>query len=104
MDKNFDEEFKELQKRYLNKIRDSLSSFKDLIEESPINIQEIYSRVHAIAGTSGMYELLDLSNISSDFEGYLKPIKENPDSVKIEEFRNKFSSYLVSVEKILLGE
>lgn len=104
MDKNFEEKFKELQKGYLNKLRENFSSFKALLNENPINIQEVYSRVHTISGTSGMYEISNLSDVSVDFEIYLKPIKENPDSINIEELKNRFSNYLDSIEKIILGD
>lgn len=104
MDKNFEEKFKELQKGYLNKLKENFPSFQALLNENPINIQEIYSRVHTISGTSGMYEISDLSDISADFEIYIKPFKENPESMDVEEFKNKFSIYLNSIRNIILGE
>lgn len=104
MDKNFEEKFKELQKGYLNKLRENFSNFKVLLYENPINVQEVYSRVHTISGTSGMYGMYVLSDISTDFEIYLKPIKENPNSLNTEEFKNKFANYLDSIEKIILGD
>lgn len=104
MDKNFEEKFIELQKGYLNKLRENFPSFKALLNEEPINLQEIYSRVHTISGTSGMYGLSDVSNISTDFEFYLKPLKENPNLVKIEELKNRFLNYLDSIEIVLVGE
>lgn len=104
MDKNFEKKFKELQKGYLNKLKENFSGFKALLNENPLDIQEIYSRIHTISGTSGMYELSDLSDISVGFEIYIKPFKENPESMDVEEFKNKFSIYLDSIEKIILGE
>lgn len=104
MDKNFEDKFKELQKGYLNKLKENFPSFKALLNETPLSINEIYSRVHTISGTSGMYEIPELSDISVDFEIYLKPIKENPDLVKNEELKDRFSNYLDSIEIVLLGE
>lgn len=104
MNKEFEEKFKELQKGYLNKLKENMQGFKALLHETPFNFQEIYSRVHTISGTSGMYEMPDLSNISIEFEIYIKPIKENPDSADIEEFKTRFSNYLDSIEKLLVGE
>lgn len=104
MDKSFEEKFKELKKAYLDKLRETLPSFKALLYENPMNIQEIYSRVHTISGTSGMYEVSDLSDISVEFEIYLKPIKENLALINIEEFKNRFSNYLDSIEKVILGD
>lgn len=104
MDKNFEEKFKELKKGYLNKLRVNFSSFKDLLDENPLNIQEIYSRVHTIAGTSGMYGISDLNNLSTEFEIYIKPFKENPELIKMEELKNQFSNYLDSIEKTILGD
>lgn len=104
MDNKFEEKFKELRKGYLNKLKTNFPSFKDLLDEDPLNIQEIYSRVHTISGTSGMYEMSDLSAVSVEFEIYLKPINENPDLLKSEELKNKFSSYLDIIEQILLAQ
>lgn len=104
MDKQFEEKFKELQAGYLNKLKENFPSFRALLSENPLNIQEIYSRVHTISGTSGMYEMLDLSNISIDFEIYIKPIKEDPHCANMEEVKNRFSNYLDNIEKIIVGD
>lgn len=104
MDKQFEEKFKELQTGYLNKLRENFPSFRALLSENPLNIPEIYSRVHTISGTSGMYEMSDLSDISIDFEIYIKPIKDDPFSANIEELKKKFSDYLDNIEKIIIGD
>lgn len=104
MDKTFEEKFKELQTGYLNKLKENFPGFRALLNEVPLNIQEIYSRVHTISGTSGMYEMSDLSNISMDFEAYLKPIKDDPLSANMEELKKKFSNYLDNIEKIIVGD
>lgn len=104
MDKKFEEKFKELQTGYLTKLKDNFPSFRALLNENPLNVQEIYSRVHTISGTSGMYGMSDLSDISMDFEIYLKPIKEDPHCANMEELKNKFSNYLDKIEKIIVGD
>jgi len=103
MNNNLEEKLKELRKGYLNKIKDTFLDFKMLLNEEPININEIYSKVHTISGTSGMYGLKDLSETSTEFEIYLKPIKENLNFANINELKDKFSIYLNDIEKILLN-
>lgn len=104
MNNELSEKLNELRIGYINKLIKSFPNMKVLLDEDPMNIQEIYSRVHTISGTSGMYSLKDLSELSTEFEFYLKPIKENPDSIEIEEFKDKFANYLNELHKIILGE
>ena len=91
----------ELRKGYLNKLKDNSPYFKILLDQNPLNVQEIYSIIHTIAGTSGMYGLKDISETSTEFEFYLKPIKDNPDSMQSEELKNKFSNYINRIEKLI---
>lgn len=102
MNDDLEKKLKELKKGYLNKLKDTFPEIKILLNNEPINIQEIYSKVHTIAGTSGMYGLKNLSELSTEFEFYLKPIKESPDLIEIEEFKNKFLNYLNELHKITL--
>lgn len=101
MNNDLAKKLKELRIGYLNKLKESYPDFKALAKEEPLNIKEIYSKVHTIAGTSGMYGLKDLSDISTEFEFYLKPIKENPNLIEINEFKDKFSNYLKEIQKII---
>jgi len=101
MKNELENKLKELCKGYLNKLKGIFLDFSVLIDEEPINIQEVYSKVHTISGTSGMYGLSDLSNTSTEFEIYLKPLKENPESINAKELKNKFSIYLKDIEQIL---
>ena len=103
MNNDLEEKLKELRKGYLNKIKGTILDFKVLSDEEPININEVYSKVHTISGTSGMYGLKDLSSTSTEFEIYLKPLKENQNSINTEELKDKFSIYLKDIEKILSG-
>ena len=66
MNNNMHDKLKELRRGYLYKLRETFSQFKSLNEENPLNIQEIYMKTHTISGTSGLYGLLDLSEISTD--------------------------------------
>lgn len=105
MDKNFEEKFKELRKGYINKLKSSFIEFKALLYENPININEIYSRVHTISGTSGMYGINDVSKLSTEFEIHLKPFKDNLVPINIEELKTNFLNYLESMETALsIGE
>lgn len=101
MNNDLAEKLKELRNGYLNKLKESYPGIKALMDEEPINIQEIYSKIHTISGTSGMYGIQDLSEASTEFEFYLKPIKENPNSIKINEFKEKFSNYLNELQKVI---
>lgn len=101
MNNDLAEKLKELRIGYLNKLRESYPAIKTLVDEEPINIQEIYSKIHTISGTSGMYGLKEVSDISTEFEFYLKPLKENPDLIKIDEFKEKFSNYLNELQKTI---
>jgi len=103
MNNNLEEKLKELCKGYLNKLKGTFLDFKALSNEKPININEVYSKVHTISGTSGMYGLKDLSSTSTEFEIYLKPLKENPNSINTKDLKDKFEIYLGDLEKILSG-
>lgn len=102
MNNSLEEKIKELRQGYVNKLRETFPELKDLLYQEPINILDIYSKVHTIAGTSGMYGLQYLSELSTKFEFYLKPLKENIVPINTDEFKIKFSEYLDSIEKIIL--
>lgn len=104
MDNNLEEKLNELRKNYLNKLKDNLPSFKELTNEDSININEIYSKIHTIAGTSGMYGMNDLSKISTEFEFYLKPLKESPENIDESELKTKLINYIDYLETILTGD
>lgn len=105
MNNNLEEKLKVLRIGYLNKLKDVCLSFKLLLEENPINIQEVYSKIHTISGTSGLYGLNALSNVSTEFEFYLKPLKENPDAVvNTKEIKEKLSDYISYLETVLMGD
>jgi len=104
MNNDFEAKLRELRRGYLNKLRIILHEVRALCLEIPINIQDVYSKIHTISGTSGMYSLNDLSNVSTVFEFYLKPLKENPETIQEEELKTKLSEYIVYLEKLLTGD
>lgn len=101
MDNNFEEKLKILRQGYINKLKENFANFKDLAKATPINFEEVYTKVHTISGTSGMYGLNDLSKASTEFEFYLKPFKENPDIINQDELKSKLTNYLDYIEKII---
>lgn len=103
MNSDLEEKLKELKRGYIIKLKDSLLVLKNILASEEIDIQDLYSKIHTTAGTSGMYGLADLSEISTEFEFYLKSIKENSELINEEELKNKFSNYLEAMAKILLA-
>lgn len=104
MNNDLQAKISELKTGYLNKLKDVLLAFKLLNETEEILIQEVYSKVHSISGTSGMYGIKDLSDVSTEFEFYLKPIKDNPESINQAELKVKLSNYIKFLETFLIGE
>lgn len=100
MNESLEDKLKELRKGYLKKLEDLLVGFKVLSNAEKIDIVELYSKVHTISGTSGMYGLQELSNISTDFEVYLKEVKENIDFLNQEELKKKLLGYIAGIEKL----
>lgn len=104
MNNSLEDKIKELKVGYLKKLEDVLAELITLLNAEKINVDVLYSKIHTIAGTSGMYGLNELSNISTDFEVYLKEIKADIDSVDEGALRTKFSTYLLNLRDILAGE
>ena len=105
MDNNLEIKLKELKKGYLKKLEDMILSFKILLNDNKVNIEELYLKVHTISGTSGMYGLSELSNNSTEFEFYLKPLKEEINSIDMIELKDKLSNFINYIEKVvLIGE
>lgn len=102
MDNNLESKLKELKKSYLKKLEDIILGFKTLLNDKEINIGELYKKVHTISGTSGMYGLKEISDISTEFEFYLKPLKENISVINEDELKNKILNFINDIEKIAL--
>ena len=102
---NLEDKLKELKKWYLEKLEGLALSFKSLLKSvEKIDLDDLYSKVHTISGTSGMYGLNGLSDISTEFEIYLKTIKNNPKLIKKEELKEKLLQYTQSIEKVVAGD
>jgi chemotaxis protein histidine kinase CheA len=99
---DFQEKLNILKQGYLNKLRSEFEAFSALLTVD-VGVEDIYSRVHKISGTGGMYGLKELSEISTVFEVYLKEKRENPESINQEELYQKFSQYLTEL-KNQIGE
>lgn len=100
MNDNLGDKLKELKQGYLKKLEITLCTFKNLLTDfESINIDELYSMVHTISGTSGMYGLNSLSDASTEFELYLKEIKNDKNLLKEDELLEKFKKYVNTIEK-----
>lgn len=104
MNNNFEEKLKILKQGYITKLKTMLEEFKSIYSQEVLNVNEIYSKVHTISGTCGMYGLSDLSERSTNFELYLKPLKEAPSILNQEDLRIKYSDYLNDLENLLNKE
>ena len=103
MNNNLEEKLKELKKGYMEKLKSLVVSLKDLYDNFELfNIDELYSKVHTISGTSGMYGLKELSDISTEFEIYLKEIKNNNIDLDESELKQKLVAYTNSIERVVL--
>lgn len=101
MDNSLENKLNELKISYLKKLETIISSFKKNLEENILDAKEIYSQVHTISGTSGMYGYQKISEYSTEFEIYLKLIKESIESLDREELKKKFLEYIVNMEKYI---
>lgn len=101
MDSNLENKLKELKKAYLQKLEGVVLDFQKMFSELPeIDLEELYSQVHKISGTSGMYGLKELSGFSTEFEFFLKEIKNN-DDFEIQLLKDKFSIYIEIVDQVV---
>lgn len=104
MDNNLESKLKELKKGYLKKLETLLPSFMDMLEATDkIDLTELYSKVHTISGTSGMYGLKELSDISNEFEIHLKGVKDNKGLVDEQELKERLNPYIESIKKAILN-
>lgn len=105
MDNNLQNKLNALKLMYLKKLETTVVELKKNIHSQNIDINGLYSMVHTISGTSGMYGLNNISDISTNFEVYLKEVKKDPEIVNYEELKNKASDYTAQLERmILVGE
>lgn len=100
---DLEQQLKILKMGYINKLRDSIPEFEVLLSKESPDVNEIYAKVHTISGTSGMYGIMDLSEISSEFEIYLKEQKANIDMINYEELKSKLSKYVENLSSIIFA-
>ena len=101
MDNNLENKLNELKKAYIQKLGDVLPIFEKVLADLPkINLDELYSQIHKISGTSGMYGFKELSQFSSEFEFKLKEMKKN-DNINVELINEKLSKYKFIIENLL---
>jgi chemotaxis protein histidine kinase CheA len=101
MNNDLQSKLNELKKAYLKKLENVISNLENILA-SKIDINGLYSIVHTTSGTSGMYGLQDLSSVSTEFEFYLKQVKENSDLINQDELKNKLTDYIRSIKEIVL--
>jgi len=101
MDNNLEEKLKELRKGYIIKLKDVLLSINNLVYNEEINIEELYSKIHTISGTSGMYGLVDVSNASTEFEIYLNKIKSDINSINKIDLKERLYEFIKNLENLI---
>lgn len=104
MQNNLEEKLKELKKAYIVNLKTSILELKENFDSNNPDVVQIYSKVHKIAGTSGMYGFVELSKEANEFEFYLNVVKDNLESINKVELCKKFDDFVICVEKIICGE
>ena len=104
MDNTLEDKLKEFKKGYLKKLETIVENLKKLQNDVKLNLDELYSTVHTSSGTSGMYGLKNLSDLSTEFEVYLKEIRNDKTSINEQELQEKLENYVGNIEKTILGE
>ena len=102
MDNSIQDKLNILKIGYIKKLETLVPEFKNYIQNTDVaKIDEIYIKVHTISGTSGMYGLIELSEISSDFEVYLKDIKSDVSLYIESDFKERFCKYIDEIERTI---
>ena len=105
MDNKLQEQLKVLKMGYLKKLEGMIPEFKVLLEKiSLLNVDELYIKVHTISGTSGMYGLIKLSDLSTDFELYLKKVKNDKSCYDEGALKGLLTEYIEHIIDIIKGE
>lgn len=95
----------ELKKGYLKKMETNIEELQSLAQKfEQSNVERIYSIVHTTSGTSGMYGLHKLSESSTEFELYLKPLRNDAGLIKEDEFIEKLTHYIETIQKMMKEE
>jgi HPt (histidine-containing phosphotransfer) domain-containing protein len=93
MTDGFNAKLDTLKKMYVEKLRALIPEFELIILSEKIDVKEIYQRVHKISGTAGMYGLAGISDLASQFEEYLKPIKDDLNLENQNDIKKKTSEF-----------
>lgn len=93
-----------LKQMYIVKLKCIINEFWELFDNENIDASDLYLKIHSISGTSGMYGLTEIGDVSSEFELYLKSLNNDINFSNDEEFRNKFSAYIKTLNDILDGD
>jgi len=91
----------ELKKGYLIKLETELLTLNSMLNTDPINIEELYRKVHTISGTGGVYGLSQISDCSSEFEIYIKEKKDS--NLTQKELREELTKYTKLLERLILA-
>lgn len=72
-------------------------------ESSSQNLKNLYIRVHNLAGSSGLYGYSNITNISREFEQYIKPFIEEEKiiSENILLISEIFEKYICDIKKCI---
>lgn len=109
MNVDLSKKLNELKRGYLQKLKNVIFEFEECLDENKIDLSDLYSKVHSISGTCGIYGLNNLSDIATEFEFYLKKIKKKEveditkDKMLYKIFCKKFSAFIKKVEMILIN-
>ena len=103
MNDNLQNKLNELKKGYVEKLKSSVINLQELLNNiEALNIEELYGNVHKISGTSGMYGFNELSSLSTEFELYLKEIKNGDGSFVQSELNDKLTQYIISIKNVIM--
>lgn len=70
------------------------------------NLKSLYVKVHNLAGSSGLYGFSNITNLSRDFEQYIKPFveqTENISTVDLSQLNEMFMQYMHNINNCVNG-
>jgi len=89
-----------LKKAYSQKIKSHIEDLKTFLAEG-FQPEDIYSIIHSISGTSGMFGMSEVSALATDFEFFLKELKNKPKGTDQNILNEKLEKFIRDLE--LLG-
>lgn len=105
---SLEEKLENFKKAYLQKLQQEVVVLKELLDCSEEDLQETLKTtcaiVHKISGTSGMYKLTEISEISIAFENYTEQGLENTHELLYTEFQEKFKAYLTNLDYLIANQ